>query len=308
MPRSTALYDLYAQNLSLVKNFFPWTISQIPNDAFVCPICRRIMNREDAKQNLITLEHVPPKSIGGYPKTLTCKNCNNTAGNKLDATISKELELFEFLTGTTGTTLEGRYSLNDKNDLKLNAEIKFEHENILINGKPQITNPKDLQKVNNILNAEQIKSFRVEFPKHSYSKTYRNIALLRIAYLWIFSKFGYYYILFPQISQIQKQILEFDSNIISNYVILSDTFPDETLGVNVITRPRTHQSFLVVFDAKFNSFTKRYGVIMPGLSTNSLDVYSYNTKTNIEASHIANTASFTKYPLLAKELWLEYID
>ena len=50
-----------------------------------CPICLRSFTRDAAeKGQTVTLEHVPPETLGGSVKCLTCKPCNNSAGRKLD--------------------------------------------------------------------------------------------------------------------------------------------------------------------------------------------------------------------------------
>ncbi len=43
-----------------------------------CPICLSVFNRSDVSNGTsVTLEHAPPKSLGGNPICLTCKACNN---------------------------------------------------------------------------------------------------------------------------------------------------------------------------------------------------------------------------------------
>ena len=45
-----------------------------------CPICLSAFDRSDVMAGTeVTLEHAPPKSLGGVPLCLTCKSCNNKA-------------------------------------------------------------------------------------------------------------------------------------------------------------------------------------------------------------------------------------
>ena len=45
-----------------------------------CPICLSEFERLDVVAGTeVTLEHAPPKSLGGVPICLTCKSCNNKA-------------------------------------------------------------------------------------------------------------------------------------------------------------------------------------------------------------------------------------
>ncbi len=48
--------------------------------AFACPICLRLITDFDE----VTIEHSPPKSLGGRAVALTCRDCNNTAGHTMD--------------------------------------------------------------------------------------------------------------------------------------------------------------------------------------------------------------------------------
>lgn len=49
-----------------------------------CPICLTLFTRDQAVSGkTVTLEHFPPKSLGGTTRCLTCKSCNSEAG-KLD--------------------------------------------------------------------------------------------------------------------------------------------------------------------------------------------------------------------------------
>ena len=57
-----------------------------------CPICLVEFTREGVARGKIgtdaTLEHAPPKTLGGSVKCLTCVSCNNGAGKKLDQAAS----------------------------------------------------------------------------------------------------------------------------------------------------------------------------------------------------------------------------
>jgi hypothetical protein len=70
------------------------------DDIYVCPLCLEIDYEQrsgrftchtDAaiEDRSLTVEHVPPESLGGGPLLLTCKDCNNTAGHELDADARK---------------------------------------------------------------------------------------------------------------------------------------------------------------------------------------------------------------------------
>ena len=50
-----------------------------------CPICMTQFTRDAAKAGVdVTLEHVPPKTVGGSVRCLTCTDCNQSASRSLD--------------------------------------------------------------------------------------------------------------------------------------------------------------------------------------------------------------------------------
>ena len=50
-----------------------------------CPIClERFTEAEALDGRTVTLEHVPPKALGGKPMCLTCTSCNVGAGHGVD--------------------------------------------------------------------------------------------------------------------------------------------------------------------------------------------------------------------------------
>ena len=56
----------------------------VDDDGYACPICCIVHGRDSLTDGSLTLEHVPPKSIGGKEIVLTCKSCNNSAGSQYE--------------------------------------------------------------------------------------------------------------------------------------------------------------------------------------------------------------------------------
>lgn len=77
---------------------------------YMCPLCGRFHPRECIDNGELTLEHVPPDSIGGRALVLTCARCNNGAGTDLDWHAADELkarEVLSFTRGESRITLDG---------------------------------------------------------------------------------------------------------------------------------------------------------------------------------------------------------
>ena len=85
------LFDKYSANLHLLHDNGLLPHLRLPhNQTFICPVCLNPFSVDDldtTKENHLTLEDVPPKSLGGKPTILTCKVCNNTAGQQIDVQL-----------------------------------------------------------------------------------------------------------------------------------------------------------------------------------------------------------------------------
>jgi hypothetical protein len=91
------LFDQYSWNLAL---YLPeW------KERFACPLCLRLFTRAEIDQ--LSVEHIVPSSIGGNVLTLTCTECNNRHGSKLDAHLINRLRAEDKLTGRNPSGLRG---------------------------------------------------------------------------------------------------------------------------------------------------------------------------------------------------------
>jgi hypothetical protein len=67
--------------------------------AYICPLCLDkyiVLLGNDLNVNAeFSLDHIPPKNIGGTLELITCKKCNNDAG-KYEAELGKKLEYDAF--------------------------------------------------------------------------------------------------------------------------------------------------------------------------------------------------------------------
>lgn len=63
-------------------------------ELYFCPICGNGYPEEAAfNGDLLTLEDVPPRNMGGKGLLLTCRECNSGAGHKIDYHIKNQTEL-----------------------------------------------------------------------------------------------------------------------------------------------------------------------------------------------------------------------
>ena len=58
-----------------------------------CPLCQTRFTRNQASAGrTVTLEHVPPKALGGQPRCLTCKRCNAGTGRGIDQAAAMSVQ------------------------------------------------------------------------------------------------------------------------------------------------------------------------------------------------------------------------
>jgi hypothetical protein len=56
-------------------------VTRTDADVYFCPICEQAFGRDALADKRLTLEHVPPRALGGRPILLTClSNRRDSAG------------------------------------------------------------------------------------------------------------------------------------------------------------------------------------------------------------------------------------
>ena len=252
-----ALFRKYKENLELLSEdpFYRSSNLQkmVTQDIVFCPLCFRSFTeaqvlRRDAGDHL-TIDHIPPKSLGGTVQILTCFECNNTASQ-----FDRELQFF------THKPDSGIISMRTK--LKV-GDLRFGATTIYDVAKKDFTfllsSEADLLK---FIKSQNGKAFDVEIKDKSKGV---GVNLLKMAYLLAFNKLGYGIILHPQYNLIRRQVKEPYAKVLGHNGIfifnVSESMPD---GVFIVTEPSEFVSLLVRFPVKFkNGSIRRYSVFLP---------------------------------------------
>jgi len=228
--------------------------------SYICPICLNQFSEKDIKadsKNMLTLEDSPPDSLGGKKIALTCKECNSTCGHNIDFHIQErmlELDSQEFLQNSiqrVKTTIEG---------VILNSEIRVKENKIEVVFSEKNNNPEKtkeyLKKVlpNQSVIVEQ-KPSRVNSEKFQ-------IALLKSAYVLVFAKFGYNFILDSCYNIVREQLKNPNKLVYPEGFWTYKPFKKELEGVHFII-DKGYESVFVIFPLKTNSSTRRFGVVLP---------------------------------------------
>ena len=186
-----------------------------------CPIClERFTEAEALDGRTVTLEHVPPKALGGKPMCLTCTSCNVGAGHGVDQ----------------AAVLLSRPP-------KATVKIIGQEETIHLSDDPTsrllgtITSPRHRpEDFSDWLKTKPTMTLTVRTPKSEYAA----VSWLKSAYLSVVSLLGppagYRYAESKSLEMVRQQILQPRSKLIPSF---SFRCPDSSLdsGITLVRSP-----------------------------------------------------------------------
>lgn len=181
-------------------------------NVYVCPICLNVFDTSSiSSDGPLSLEHVPPESVGGKEIVLTCKRCNNDAGASIDAAIDKRAQFNQFASALAGkATFRGRVRLTmGRVTTNIDAEIADKKVNMVVPRK--INNPKkrrdlfchmDYVYKNDKWDGEKFQIQPLVFV--NFRKAL--VGDLKTAYLAAFASLGYRYIWHNSLNPVREQL------------------------------------------------------------------------------------------------------
>jgi hypothetical protein len=279
--RKERLFDCYAANLSAVRPEYV--------DSFACPVCLRLLNRERLATGEITEEHVIPRSLGGRIVTLTCRECNSTAGHSLESHLVRRLERDDFVTGVGGKPQRVKALIGDG---EITGQVYRYPDRVEFHGIPAISNPKLHALAVSILEGADMPP-EVTLALPSVSKGLPSwIAVLRMGYLLAFCHFGYDYVLDPSVSQVRQQVLQHSQQIIPSRAV--GWLAEAPLGGNVLGLLYAPSELRCLFAVlRLCTSAVRYlGVALPGPGTKSQQLYERWAGVSSPIAHVRFKALF----------------
>ena len=144
----------------------------------------RPFSREDLDNDELTLEDVPPKSVGGRPLALTCRACNNKAGAEIDHHAGKAVRADEF--SQRGDKREQRLKVNG-----LQARMRSTDGHMQLWIVPEANHPDAVSAQAEQWAREGVTNTNTRFELPEYTPDRANLSLLRAAYLVVFARWGY---------------------------------------------------------------------------------------------------------------------
>jgi hypothetical protein len=258
------LFEMYSTNLEFLKPYIE-TINQFNEPLYACPICLNtyeIGALNQHSQNPLTIEHVPAQNVGGKQLVLTCKDCNNHKGAKLDKALQQfnKVQAFHNSEGS----MPVRLSQEGKN--LGSGEIRFLKDGgFVIKGQPQ---NKKLD-FNEVLKTGKSLNFKYNSPTLRITL----VAKLRIAYLMAFSRMGYHFIVNENLKPIRDQISNSSREIIPEIPNLSNV-TEHNEGLFMMGGPNDLKFILVVFKTNYGGKIELNGIVLPPPFENAIEFYS----------------------------------
>ena len=192
---------------------------------YICPICLETFNLNelgDKANDLLTVEDVPPKSLGGNPLLITCRKCNSSCGHNLDVYLLNEIRYHDERMDFS----KSKNTMLSCNGTSIRAKVtKDKHSGLKFDISRQNNNPQQvdefIRKVQESGDSWKVNA-NISLSDYKRNLEAAEIAVLKSAYLLAFKKLGYRYILNTSLSPIRDQILNPDKDILKRAYIVGN--------------------------------------------------------------------------------------
>jgi hypothetical protein len=229
----------------------------------------------DGGNPILSLEHSISAKVGGTDRTATlvCTECNNRDGNRLDAHIVNRLETEAFLRGHSDRPMKSNLIVGGQ---KASVNWSFRGGNapnsdIYIVEKA--TRRRTTEIINDALSRGTPGELTLNFPWR-HKQRVSQVAMLRMAFLLTFRKFGYAFALNECMDPVLRQIncpeelllpsafcLDFDRPVIDDNAIM------------IVKEPKEFRSLVVMLNMRVQKHIVSKGVILPGPFDTDLGIY-----------------------------------
>ncbi|MBK0381080.1 hypothetical protein [Mucilaginibacter segetis] len=274
---SKKIFKIYSENfLSTLKKYgLKLSIDgrETISPLYVCPLSLRCYEQDALISGELTQEHVPPKSLGGKVILLTDREINNKDGHTSDK------KLLQFFEGQNFTANRGEISalitVGEDMSGRVSAKMSFD----ISSSKPRVEFATTKANINALDYKGLFKNwdggqFHVSLTLH---QDIDKRALLKIAYLTVFSKIGYELIFGKNglRTKTYGQLINYlNGNVASEnfpFVYINGHAPIGDWSVGVITMPQDLGCFVVNLTFQLKESTFKYAVFLPNPDDEGLD-------------------------------------
>ncbi len=208
---------------------------------YLCPLCLRPFSDEALNDGRLSVEHVPPESVGGRELLLTCKECNNSAGTKLDASVKTQEDVRLAMSGGAHRPHRVKATIGG---ITVNGRMHAK------NGSFSLTIPRELNRPGTSALLQELgrTGAPLVVEHERYSRLGANIGWLRAGYLALVAMEGYRVLLDPAMDIVRKQIIECDERRMMTFVGTAQAeFPLSIRRVLRVIDPAWHRGWTVQF-------------------------------------------------------------
>ncbi len=203
------------------------------NGRFLCPLCLEWFSDLDD----LTLEHAPPRSVGGRHIAVTCRDCNSSSGYGIDAALHWTERVREFGAGHMTKSMPMTFSIDG---IEQHVEAIFDADGLRVGGVPAQNHPDVAPEIE-----QRLKAMSDGGPNYEMSLSFKtpntraaSIAWLRAGFLAGFALYGYIWALrISDVNDVRRQILEPDEKILERYCLITDQNTQREQLIGIVERP-----------------------------------------------------------------------
>lgn len=213
-----------------------------------------------------TLDHFPPSSVGGKDTVLVCKTCNSTTGEEFDFSLKRWLQTQSFNKKVPNSRIPVKLELQDTKG-RYNGHLVLEKPGSFKWDIPEYPLVKEwFQKVSQGHIAEQT----ITYSPVKMELVHK--ALLKAAYLYSFSIWGYDFVYSETATRIRDVLFKNDPHVLSNWGIffhMSNQYPPE--GLCYVFKPVELQTFMINMKLASGNvnFECAVSVLIPGADSDN---------------------------------------
>lgn len=211
---------------------------------YLCPLCLKnkigVIGEYVHYDDEFTLDHFPPKSVGGKNTVLVCKTCNSTTGDEFDFSLKRWLQTQCFNKKIPNSRIPVKLELQDTKG-KYNGHLVLEKPGSLKWDIPDYPLVKEwFQKISQGLVAEKTITY------YPVKMELVHKALLKAAYLYSFFIWGYDFVYSETATRIRSVLFKNETHVLSNLGIffhMNNQNPPE--GLCYVYKPVELQTFMI---------------------------------------------------------------
>lgn len=252
--RETRVRLFNAGSAAFAAKFPEWR-AQLSGPHYVCPLCLTGFPFE-AIDEVLTVDHVPPKSVGGATRVLTCRNCNSAAGAALEAHAKHEHDWIDFAEGRLHDVRASMITASGELPVRLTVEGRA-MKMFGVEAVNPATRGAIIQDLNTATTPEGAEKFSFEIAMGRFSPKAAAVTWLKAAYLAFFAALGYTWILRPELNLVRERIRNPEGDEPKVFRLTQPTSEPASRRLLRLDKPDDLRSFAMSF-GKFMIFLPRF--------------------------------------------------